>query len=248
MLGQNFLVDKKAGLLFVKALGLKSTDTVLEVGPGLGSLTVELAKGSKAVIAVERDRSMIDILKDTLKGCNNVKVIHGDILEAKVDLKDKKVAGNLPFYLTAHVIRKLLESEPKPKNMVFMVQKEVGQRICETPPRMTLLAVSVQIYAEAKIISKISKNSFWPVPKVDSVIIKITPKQEELEVNRDAFFKIVKAGFLQPRKQLINNLSRGLEIKKDKIETWLKGNKIDPTRRAETLSVKDWLNLTKTLK
>ena len=113
---------------------------------------------------------------------------------------------------------------------------------------MSLLAISVQVYAKAKVISKISKNSFWPVPKVDSVIIKITPRQEKLEINRDKFFKIVKAGFSQPRKQLRNNLSKSLDIKKDKIDSWLKENNIKPSLRAEALSIKDWLNLTKTLK
>jgi 16S rRNA (adenine1518-N6/adenine1519-N6)-dimethyltransferase len=129
--------------------------------------------------------------------------------------------------------------------MVLIVQKEVAQRICAKAPDMNLLAVSVQFYARPKIISYISKKSFWPQPKVDSAIIKITTDDKQSAIDGDLFFKIVKAGFSQPRKQLINNLSKKLKIDKMKIGAWLWRNNIQPNQRAETLSVKDWLKLTK---
>jgi 16S rRNA (adenine1518-N6/adenine1519-N6)-dimethyltransferase len=156
-----------------------------------------------------------------------------------------KVIANLPFYLTAPVIRKFLEAEAQPELMVLIIQKEVAQRICAKPPDMSLLAVSVQVYAEPKIISYIPQKSFWPSPKADGAIIKITTNNKQLIINRDLFFKIVKAGFSQPRKQLINNLSKKLKADKMKVESWLWKNNIQPTQRAETLTIGNWLNLAK---
>ena len=169
--------------------------------------------------------------------------------------KNYKIVGNLPFYLTAPVIRQLLErTDARRLYAVFVVQKEVGQRICAKPPRMSILAVSVQVYAETKIMGYISKNSFWPQPKVDAAIIKILPlkiKSHDRRISsqrKNLFFKVVKAGFSQPRKQLINNLSKSLKLSRAKVEIWLKKNDIRPTQRAETLTVKDWIKLTKSIK
>ena len=132
--------------------------------------------------------------------------------------------------------------------MVLMVQKEVAQRICAKPPKMSLLAVSVQFYAESKIISYISKKSFWPKPKVDSAIIKITPlKNLQRPGLCILFFKVVKAGFSHPRKQLINNLSTGLSLNREQVTTRLQKNKILPEQRAETLTIDDWINLAESL-
>ena len=261
-LGQNFLIDRGVVKKVIEAAELNLNDIVLEIGPGLGTLTQELAKKAGKVVAVEKDLKMIEVLKETLKDFKNIEVIRGDI--RKINIKycmpnaGYKVVANLPFYLTAPVIRKFLEAENPPKEMILIVQKEVGQRICAKPPDMNLLAVSVQFYSKPKIISYISKKSFWPQPKVDSAIIKIVPggasenpaaagfsdgaKSKEF---RDLFFKIVKAGFSQPRKQLINNLSKELKIEKEKIEKWLIENGIQPTQRAETLNIEDWVWLTK---
>ena len=151
--------------------------------------------------------------------------------------------ANLPFYITAPVIRKFLESKNPPKEMVLIIQKEVAQRICAKPPKMSILAVSVQFHANVKIISYISKKSFRPSPKVDSAIIKITPYQKYKKVNSKQFFKIVKAGFSHPRKQLTNNLANGLKLNKQKINNLLLKNGIKPKQRAETLFVNDWINL-----
>jgi len=249
-LGQNFLADKEAIERIIRAAGIKADETVLEIGPGLGVLTVKLAKLAKKVVAVEKDRRMTEVLKSLLAGQNveNVEIIHKDILKfnpASCGLKPKsyKIAANLPFYLTAAVIRKFLETDRPPKEMILVVQKEVGQRICAEPPRMNLLAASVQFYAKAEIVSRISKKSFWPRPKVDSVIIKITPGRFPRQL-RERFFTIVKAGFSQPRKQLANNLKK-INSDRKTIEDWLAKNGIKPSSRAENLGVGDWLNLCK---
>jgi len=252
-LGQNFLIDKRAIKKVIKAAHLKTKDIVLEIGPGLGALTKELAKKSKKVIAIEKDPNLARILNNELriKNIKNVEIIQGDILKIlnpkTIIHNSYKVVGNLPFYLTAPVIRKFLESGP-PKEMILIVQKEVGQRICARPPDMSLLSVSVQFYAKPEVVSYIPKKSFWPPPKVDSAIIRINPKiNKTRKINSRRFFKVVRAGFSHPRKQLINNLSESLKIERGKIKNWLLKNNIHPERRAETLSIENWLLLAKSL-
>jgi 16S rRNA (adenine1518-N6/adenine1519-N6)-dimethyltransferase len=259
-LGQHFLIDKKILKKIVETANLKPKDVVLEIGPGIGNLTQELAKVAKRVVAIEKDPKMIEILKETLKGFDNAQIIKDDILKinlksSALNLKSYKVVANLPYYIVSPVIRKFLESESPPREMVLMVQKEVGQRICAKPPAMNLLAVSVQFYAKPEIISYVSKKSFWPEPKVDSAIIKISKiknrarrslsDHQKSKIDKDLFFKIVRAGFSQPRKQIFNNLSKELNLEKEVVKNWLLKNKIQPTQRAETLSLKDWLSLTK---
>lgn len=254
-LGQNFLIDKNVLNKIIKLANLKNTDTVLEVGPGIGTLTQELAKNAKQVIAVEKDTVMIKILGETLVEFKNIKIIQGDILvslrgrsEATDEAKNYKVVANIPYYLTSPLIRQFLETKNPPTEIILMVQKEVAQRITANPPNMNLLAVSVQFYADAKIISYVSKNCFYPAPKVDSVIIKITPRGLTSRptgglTSPDLFFKIVKAGFSQPRKQLGGNLSKSLKLTKKETEEWLGKAGINPTQRAETLNVADWQRL-----
>jgi 16S rRNA (adenine1518-N6/adenine1519-N6)-dimethyltransferase len=263
-LGQNFLVNRKVIEKIIEAAQLSPDDTVLEIGPGIGNLTIELAKKVKKVIAVEKDQKMIEILKETLKDFKNVEIIQGDILKFQISdfgfRISPKVVANLPYYIVSPVIRKFLEStELRALEIILMVQKEVAQRICPRPPKlrerrrgktskMSILAVSVQFYAEPKIITFISKKSFWPSPKVDSAIIKIVPRQFRVQVSRqfrERFFRIAKAGFSHPRKQLINNLSKGLKIDREKIKNLLLKNNIKPEQRAETLTVENWISLTK---
>jgi len=267
-LGQIFLIDEGVIKKIIESAQLSKNDIILEIGPGIGVLTMKLAKKAKKVIAIEKDPKMIEILKELLECWNvrNVEIVKGDIL--KLDpkpytLKPYKVVANLPFYLTVPVIRQFLEAvETKPQQMVLVVQKEVGQRICARPPEMSILAVSVQFYvypvksreagaakpqfngAGPEIITFVSKKSFWPQPKVDGAIIKIISKKLSTRPGDvDLFFKIVRAGFSHPRKQLINNLSRGLKLERNEAESWLLKNNIRPSQRAETLSVEDWINL-----
>lgn len=250
-LGQNFLVDERALKKIVDAANLSKDDVVLEIGSGIGNLTIELAKKAKRVIAVEKDIKMCKILKELLECWNvkNVEIVNEDILKLKseiLNLKSYKLVANLPYYIVSPVIRKFLESENPPIEMILMVQKEVAQRICAKPPDMNLLAVSVQFYAKPKIISFVSKNSFWPRPNIDSAIIKILNlKSKILNLNKDLFFKIVKTGFSQPRKQIINNLSKGLSLEREEVRKWILESGISPTQRAETLKIDDWLKLVK---
>jgi 16S rRNA (adenine1518-N6/adenine1519-N6)-dimethyltransferase len=249
-LGQNFLIDKNVLRKIVEAAELSKNDTVLEVGPGIGNLTIELAKKVKKVIAVEKDERMIEILKERLKEerIKNVEIVNEDILKFLPSFKERrsyKVVANIPYYLTSRLIRNLLEIERKPKLIVLMVQKEVAQRICAKPPNMNLLAVSVQFYAKPEIVSFVSKNCFWPRPKVDSAIIKISNiKKQKPTKEEKLFFEIVKAGFSHPRKQLINNLSKGLKKNKKIVEEWLLNCGISPDKRAENLSIEEWKRLT----
>jgi 16S rRNA (adenine1518-N6/adenine1519-N6)-dimethyltransferase len=241
-LGQNFLIDKAIVKKIIKTADIKASDNIIEIGPGIGTITQELAKA----IVIEKDREMVKILKQTIK--NNIEIVQKDILKYEIKIKDYKVIGNIPFYLTAPLIRKLLESKNPPKEITLIIQKEVAQRICAKPPKMSILAVSVQLYAKPRIISYVSKKSFWPCPKVDSAIIKISDISSDIEVDKSLLFKIVKAGFSQPRKQIINNLSKKLKLNKEEIELWLLKNNIQPKQRAETLSIDDWIKLTNTYK
>ena len=246
-LGQNFLIDKSVVSKLIKGAKLLKTDTVLEIGPGTGVLTQETARKVKKVIAVEKDPRMCKLLKERLRDFDNIKIINADILKTNITgyglpVTGYKIVANLPFYITAPVIRKFLETKDPPQEMVLIIQKEVAQRICAKPPKMSILAVSVQFYAKVKILSYVSKKSFYPQPKVDSAIIQIKP-EKKYKVDIDKFFKIVKAGFSQPRKQLINNLSKQLKINKKELSSLLLDKGIKPTQRAETLSIKDWLNL-----
>lgn len=251
-LGQNFLICKAVLKKIIETAELKRNDVVLEVGPGMGVLTKELAKSAEKIIAVEKDQKMCEILRKVLGGFNNVEIISADILKVghwPLVIGHYKVLANLPYYITSPVIRKFLEAEHQPESMVLMVQKEVGQRICAKPPKMNLLAVSIQFYAKPKIISYVKKECFWPKPKVDGAILKISAfNQYKNSAFCQQFFKIVKAGFSQPRKQLANNLSKGLKLDKERVLPWLLKNNIQPSQRAETLTIAKWVDLTKTSK
>ncbi len=254
-MGQNFLIDEKTFNKILEAADLSKNDIVLEIGPGIGNLTTRLAQKAKKVLAIEKDKKMCEILKKELKNQNieNVQIINKDILKINYDSitrwfngYDYKLVANLPYYVASAIIRKFLEFKKPPESMILMIQKEVAQRICAEPTKMSLLAISIQFYARPKIVSYVSKKSFWPEPKVDSSIIKIIPlKTKSSEKFTEKFFKVVKAGFSHPRKQLINNLAKELKLEKEKTKEWLLKNKIQPSQRAETLSIECWKKLTK---
>jgi 16S rRNA (adenine1518-N6/adenine1519-N6)-dimethyltransferase len=258
-LGQNFLVDSSALLRVVKAADISPDDLILEVGPGLGSLTRLLAAEANRVFAVEIDGKLLPALHETLLPFQNVEVVVGDILNINPKMifaeaglfgdrkvRSYKVVANIPYYITSALIRHLLESEIQPSCMVLTVQKEVAQRICGHPPNMSLLALSVQVYGEPKITAKIPAGAFYPVPKVDSSIVKIElyPKPVIHSALIPEFFRLAKAGFNQKRKTLRNSLSAGLQCSRDQAETILMNAGIDPQRRAQTLSLTEWEALT----
>ncbi|MCP6726921.1 MAG: 16S rRNA (adenine(1518)-N(6)/adenine(1519)-N(6))-dimethyltransferase RsmA [Patescibacteria group bacterium] len=241
--GQNFLINKGVLVKIIESANLKKSDTVLEVGPGLGTLTKELATKVKEVIAVEKDWNMVGILKEELKDIPNITIIQDDILKMSPEKlpKNYKVVANLPYYISAAFIRRFLEDmENKPTSMTLLLQKEVAERITASTPRMHLISVAVQAYAKATIVGNIRPGSFWPAPKVNSSIVHLKLYNTKLPKH---FFKVVKAGFLHPRRQLINNLKEGLDLTSEKVSLWLDKSNINIKQRAETLSIEDWINL-----
>ncbi len=252
-LGQNFLSEIGVIQKLVAATAIQPGETILEIGPGTGNLTAELLKTGNPLLAIEKDREMVAILKEKFKDSKNFQLAEGDALafdETKI-AAPYKIAANLPFYMAAPLIRKFLESANLPDSLTVIVQKEVAQRICAQPPKMNLLANSVQFYAQPKIISYISKGCFWPAPKVDCAILHLAPLSREGErYNKTAvekFFQTMKAGFSQPRKQLANNLTKELKLDKEKTNCWLLANNINPRQRPETLSIENWISLANSL-
>ncbi len=245
-LGQNYLQDPSALEKIVEVAEIQKTDTVLEIGSGLGSLTRYLSLSAHQVVAVELDLKLVSVLQTILKPHANVRLIHGDILDLspkELGLPDNYlVAANIPYNITSAIIRHLLESEPLPQRIVLTVQKEVAERICATPPDMNLLALSVQVYGSPHIMAHIPAGAFYPAPKVDSAVVKIEIYSEPLIPYSllPIFFKLIKAGFGQKRKTLRNSLSSGLKISTTEVESLLAKTKVDSKRRAETLSLDEW--------
>lgn len=250
-LGQNFLQDPDGLEKIVAAAEIQSEDTVLEIGPGLGSLTRYLAVVSKAVVAVELDENLLPPLRSVLSPYQNVRLIHGDILKLSpkelISGDHYVVVANIPYYITSAVIRHLLENEPKPRRVVLTIQKEVAQRICARPGDMSLLALSVQVYGQPRITAHIPARAFFPAPKVDSAVLVVDIYSEPLIAKNSlhTFFKLIKAGFGQKRKTLRNSLASGLHISPAQAAELLTRSNIDPQRRAETLSIKEWENLSR---
>ena len=249
-LGQNFLFDPALLDRVVAAADVTPTDTVLEIGPGAGSLTRRLAEVAARVIAVELDDRLLPVLHHTLADFPNITLLHGDILKVEttrwaVSGDPYKVVANIPYYLTSAIIRRLLTGQIKPSLIVLTVQREVAERICAAPPAMSLLAVSVQFYGRPRLVGGIPAGAFYPRPDVDSAIVRIDlfdqPALPDSDVDR--FFQIVKAGFGQKRKQLRNALSAGLGLKRAEADAFLHRAEIDPARRAETLMMEEWVKL-----
>jgi 16S rRNA (adenine1518-N6/adenine1519-N6)-dimethyltransferase len=255
-LGQNFLVDEAALARIVAAAELGRDDTVLEIGPGLGTLTRRLAEAAGRVIAVELDDRLIPVLRQTLAPYRNVEIVHGDILELDVGqlLRETatpyKVVANLPYYITSAVLRHLLEAAVRPALMVLTVQLEVAQRLTARPGEMSLLAVSVQVYGKPRVAGRIKAGSFYPVPKVDSAVVRVDLyDQPDVPLEDiDGFFEVVRAGFGERRKQLRNALSRGLKRDAQEVAQALEQAGVDPARRAETLSLEEWVRVYQSVK
>jgi 16S rRNA (adenine1518-N6/adenine1519-N6)-dimethyltransferase len=245
-LGQNFLQDDFALRKIVAAAKLEPPHKVLEIGAGLGSLTRYLAVSASSVTAVELDQNLFPALGAVLAPYINVHTVQGDILKLNpADLMDSPnyiVVANIPYYITSAVIRHLLESELRPGRVVLTVQKEVATRICAEDGKMSLLALSVQVYGKPTIEAKIPAEAFYPAPNVDSAVLKIEiyPQPVIAASLLDNFFTLIKAGFSQKRKTLRNSVSAGLRMKPIETETFFNAAGIDPRRRAETLSLVEW--------
>lgn len=264
-LGQNFLVDPSHRARIVAAAELTADDTVLEVGPGPGVLTELIAEQAGRVIAVELDDRLVPLLRARFADQPHVTIVHADILKGDVGalmtMDDRpltigggsigdgqssivryKVIANLPYYITSAAIRHLLEAAPPPELLVLTVQREVAERMVASPPEMSLLALGVQFYCTARIVGRIPAGAFYPAPKVDSAVVRLDRRAEPVVpgVEAEAFFRVARAGFSQPRKQLRNSLAAGLGIAPVAAENWLAATGIDPRRRAETLTLAEW--------
>ncbi|USK33949.1 16S rRNA (adenine(1518)-N(6)/adenine(1519)-N(6))-dimethyltransferase RsmA [Bacillus sp. F19] len=255
-LGQNFLIDPNVLNRIVDHADVTDETGVIEIGPGIGALTEQLAKRAKKVVAFEIDQRLIPILKDTLSPYDNVTVIHQDILLANVkevmeeqfrDCREVMVVANLPYYVTTPIIMKLLEDHLPLKGIVVMLQKEVADRIAASPSSKDYgsLSIAVQYYTDAKTVMTVPRTVFMPQPNVDSAIIRLLLREEARVVikDEDFFFKIVRASFAQRRKTLLNNLTHSLpdgKEKKSAIEQALEKACIDGKRRGETLSIEEF--------
>lgn len=251
-LGQNFLVDDSALERIVEAAEAQPESSVLEVGPGLGSLTRYLAAAARRVVAVEIDANLVALLEDVLGAAGNVEIVHGDILKLDpAQLMGENgylVVANIPYYITSNLIRHLLESSLRPSRMVLTIQREVAERITARPPDMSLLALSVQVYGQPRVVARIPAGSFYPAPDVDSAVVRIDLYPEPLIplTRLDEFFRMAKAGFGQKRKTLRNSLSAGLSLSGEETSQMLLAAEIDPMRRAETLTLEEWKTLVET--
>lgn len=247
-LGQNFLFDDQVLGKIIAAADLTPSDHVLEIGPGLGHLTQHLAAAAATVTAVELDQRYLPILDDRLGHLPNLRLIHGDILEQNLSQlfpqSGYKVVANVPYYITGAILRHLLASDSKPSLLVMTVQKEVAQRLTAQPGDLSLLAVSVQFYGRPRFIGTIRAGAFWPRPDVDSAMIRLDLYPEPLLplAEENAFFRVVKAGFSQKRKQVKNNLAQ-LGVGSEQIAAALNQSHLDGQRRAETLTLPEWVTL-----
>jgi len=242
-MGQNFLVDSEVLDKIIVAADISPSDVILEIGPGLGVLTEGLSEKAGKIIAIEKDDKLTEMLESKFSG-TNVEILHQDALEFDpTELGEYKLVANIPYNITSLIIRKFLETSNKPERLILMVQKEVAERITARPGDMSLLSVSVQFYAEAEIISLVKNTSFYPSPKIDSAVIKISPKELSKEVNEKEFFRLVKFGFASKRKTLENNLSAGMHITKQDASDIIKAAGLEARIRAEALTIENWIKL-----
>jgi len=247
--GQNFLVSRAVLQQMVETADLEASDQVLEVGAGTGVLTRELARKARRVVAVEMEENMLALLAKTTSDFSNIELVARNLLylnpEEVFGRARYKLVANLPYYITAPTFRHFLESANPPGLLVVMVQYEVAQRIVAEPGDLSLLGVSVQFYGQPRIVARVPARAFYPAPKVDSAILRVEvhPQAPLTPRERDSFFRVVQAGFSERRKQLHNSLAHGLHRKDEEIRGWLAAAQIEASRRAETLSIDEWLRL-----
>lgn len=252
--GQNFLVDRSVLERVVETAEIEPDDQVLELGAGTGVLTRELAKRARRVVAVELERAMLVLLEKTTARLSNVELLARNLLyldpREVFSQEPYKLVANLPYYITAPTFRHFLESANKPRLLVVMVQYEVAQRMAAAPGDMSLLGVSVQFYGQPCIVARVPARAFYPAPKVDSAILRVDVRDHvPLSLaQRDDFFRVVQAGFAEKRKQLHNSLTHHLHRKNEEVRASLAAACIDPSRRAETLTIDEWLALWEKLK
>ena len=245
-LGQHWLTDRKILNHIAKQANLTTEDTVLEIGPGLGTLTSVLLASAGKVVAVEFDEQIAKKLPKQFPG-KNLTVYHSDILSFDLTLipENYKVVANIPYYITGKIIQLLLNAKNKPVVTTLLVQKEVAERLAALPGEMSIMAISAQIFAEVSLGDIVPADFFTPPPKVYSRVVTLKTRQQPLvdEARQKMFFSLVKAGFSAKRKKLRSSLSGGLGITKDEVENLLNIANIDPNLRAEDLSLDQWINI-----
>ena len=252
-LGQNFMHDPNTLEKIVATADILPTDTVVEVGPGTGALTEKLAEKARHVFSIEVDERLQPILEDRFNDTPNAYFVFKDILKTDIPSlvgnNEYVVVANVPYYISSAIIWHFLEPSRRPKRIVMTMQYEVAERIMETPGNMSLLTVAVQFYGTPQIVSKLSPAVFWPRPNINSAVMRIdTHPSPPVDVpSAEAFFRVVKAGFSQKRKQLKNSISGGLQIKSKAARDYLTQARIDPQRRAETLTLEEWGALTRVI-
>ena len=257
-LGQNFLIDGNIVRKIVAQANITSEDYVLEIGPGMGTLTEELALNAKKVVAVELDKSLLPILEETVGKYENVEIISGDILDVDIHklITEKlnggpvKVVANLPYYVTTPIVGKLIESGANIDSIIVMVQKEVAERMAAGPGSKTYgsLSVFVNFYTIPEIVIKVPKTVFMPQPKIDSAVIRLKMKKQLPDVDKEQFFKVVKAAFSKRRKTIFNALSTyGFDLEREEFKEYLLKADIKLEERAENLSVEDFIKISTTL-
>lgn len=250
-LGQHLLISRKALDAVVEAAELTSADNALEVGAGHGALTVELAKRAGRVVAIEMDRDILPVLTETTAPYPNVAIIPRDLLT--VDLgavfggAPYKFVANLPYYITALILRRIFEAQPRPTLMVVMTQREVAERMVAAPGDLSLLGLSVQFYGQPRIVAYVPASAFYPPPKVESAVVRIdlAPELPLDDAGRDLLFDLAHAAFGGKRKQIHNSLTKNLRLAPEQVARWLAASEIEAERRAQTLSLDDWLRLTR---
>ncbi len=243
-LGQHFLVDREALKAVMAAGRVGPDDVIVEIGPGLGVMTTELADQAGKVIALELDNNLVELLKRDAPA--NLEVRHQDVLDLDFSTLPKgyKVVANIPYYLTSAIFRRFLESSNQPKLMSLLIQKEVAQRVTAEPGKMTVLALSVQYYGQPKYIQTVERFSFWPAPKVDSAILQIEVfDQPAFPADPQRLFRLIKAGFGERRKMLKNSLAGGLNISIELATELVAAAALAPTTRAQELAMSEWERL-----
>ena len=250
-LGQNFMHDPNMIEKIVATAEIMPDDVVVEIGPGTGELTAALARAARHVFAVEVDERLIPLLEDRFADTPNVYFVFEDVLKTDilqlVGQKPFKIVANVPYYITTAILQHVLEQPRRPDIIVMTMQYEVAQRIIAKPGDMTVLSVSVQYYGEPQIITRLKPAVFYPRPNIDSAVLRIdTYDTPAVDVPSDRdFFRVVRAGFSQKRKQLRNSLSGGLGIKSSAAGNYLEAAGIEASRRAETLTLEEWAELTR---
>lgn len=262
-LGQHFLKNSRTLEKIADALDISPRDNMIEIGPGHGELTNRLlARHPARLVAIERDSALAELTREVFRSCKNFSVVEGDAAELlptiarefsklpsarakkeKSETREYKVAGNIPYYLTGKLLRALGDLPIKPERAVFLVQREVAERICAAPPRMNLLAATVQIWAEPKIVGVVGRGQFSPPPEVDSTILALSRVERIPAARLESYFAFARALFKQPRKTIVNNLSASLGIKKEETRTLLESAGVRPDDRPERCDIETIIRL-----